>query len=110
MPCRTYRADTSRKLREMPKNIIEGYLSWARDQLARWYCLFGPSSSQKPKTRGEKKDKTVTDTVADVQYEDKESQDDQIDIHQDVDTVDDNELDTDWRDNVNIGAQYASHC
>lgn len=40
--------------------------------------------------------------------QEKKSQDDQIDRHQEVETVDDNELNTDWWDNHNICVQYVN--
>lgn len=49
----------------------------------------------------------MTDTVAALQYGGKYSQEGQMDRAKHVETVDDNFLDTDWRDNVDIGVQYA---
>lgn len=61
------------------------------------------------KMRGEKEDKSVTVTVTAVQYKEKESQDDQMDRKKEVETVDDNKLDTDGQGKVNIKEKYTDH-
>lgn len=46
--------------------------------------------------RGEKEYNSVTNTIAAIDYKEKESQDDQMDRHKEFVTIDDNELDKDW--------------
>lgn len=47
-------------------------------------------------------DKSVADAVTEVEYKEKVLQDDQMNRHQRVKIFDDNELQTDWRENVKV--------
>lgn len=57
----------------------------------------------------QKKDMSVTDTVAAEHFQEMESTVDQVSTYKEVETFDDNKLDIDWRDNDNIGVQYVNH-
>lgn len=50
---------------------------------------------------------SFTNTVSAIQYKEKESQENQIGRHEEIETPDDNKLDTAWQESVTIKMQYA---
>lgn len=61
-----------------------------------------------PKERTEE-DTSFADTVKAIQYKEKDSLEDQMGTCKEVKTIDDNKLDTDWRENVNTDVHYAEN-
>lgn len=62
------------------------------------------------KVRREKEDKSVTDTIKAEYYKEMEHQDNKMDRHKELETVDDIKLDADGRDDITIDAEYGDLC
>lgn len=78
---------------DLPGVVV--YLDWA-----------GTNATEK---RGGKEDKPVIDTIAAVHYTGKEIGEDQIDMHKEFETVNDNDFDIKRRDNFSISVQCPEH-
>lgn len=63
--------------------------------------------SSPPPKQWKEGDKFVAATIAAVQYNEKQSRVDHIYRRKEVETIDDNKLDTNWWDNFNICVPYA---
>lgn len=52
---------------------------------------------------------SVGDNIAPVQYKENESREDHMDRQKEMETVSNNNMDTGWRENGNIGSQYTEN-
>lgn len=64
-----------------------------------------PSWKHPTEKKEKQEDTSVTDPLATLHYREKESQDELMDRHKNVEIVKDNEIEKDWRDKV-IGEKY----
>lgn len=106
VPTKIHVANFSKELATLLKAILIGEgtnLPEVNDHLDQSSTLYLP---QPPGKERKEKETSIADTVAAVQYKElKESQEDHMDRHKQVETFYNNMLDTFWRDKVNIGSQ-----